>query len=370
MKRGKYYSDFKNITAQEWLYRTFKMNFSNAQYQEDRLYFPDISLTLEVIIPESQQEDMIHILFLFSHPDLFEPIMDVFNGYGNTFQEQLESIACHALHFIIPTVLDSLSFVGKKTLSAFVLQQEHIFEIHCGNLYLNGNIKNSKLPDLWKRYQDDITKRLGTKNIYWVRFYAEGDSYQVSINGQELLELTEDLEIYLSSPEFQQIDSLKQIIMLIQIPETRISYPFTRWDIQKYTLEAIHLFETEDYDSVYDKLFSLVQDESLTLELFYLIPELYCGIIFSDIPSTEEFYLYDSDMKLVYPSQLRSYQHIKWAIYEYIEEENPSQEQIMSVIGVSSRSHAMDAALESGSNLEDITMASFAIPISEGYVVR
>ena len=240
-----------------------------------------------------------------------------------------------------------------------MLHQEHIFEIHCGNLYLNGNIKDGKLPDLWERYQKDITKRLGTKNIYWIRFY-----------GQELFELTEDLEIYLSSPEFQQIDSLKQIIMLIQIPETRISYPFTRWDIQKYTLEAIHLFETEDYDSVYDKLFSLVQDESLTLELFYLIPELYCGIIFSDIPSTEEFYLYDSDMKLVYPSQLRSYQHIKWAIYEYIEKETPSQEQIMSVIGVSSRSHAMDAALESGSNLEDITMASFAIPISEGYVVR
>ena len=66
-----------------------------------------------MIIPESQQENMIHILFLFSHPDLFEPIMDVFNGYGDTFQEQLESIACHALHFIIPTVLDSLSFVGK-----------------------------------------------------------------------------------------------------------------------------------------------------------------------------------------------------------------------------------------------------------------
>lgn len=374
MRRGKYCLDFENITKAEWFYRTFMMNFKDVEYQENGLYFPNISLKLQVIVPETQ-EDSIKAFFVFTHPDFFEPMIDAINGYGNTISEQLKSIVYHVLYSVIPVILDSLSSTSKNTLSAFILEQEHIFEIHCGNLYLNGDIKNNRLPDFWTRYQNDIIKRLGTKNIYWIKFYADrrqlNTDCEVSINDEIILDLTSNLKQYLSSSDFDGIDVLKQVIMLVQIPKTRISYPFTRIDITKFTSEAIHLFESGlEYDSIYDRLFSIIQDEHLALELFYLIPELYCGIIFPSVPCTEAFYLYDSDTHLIYPSQLRSYQHIEKTIYEHIQEDKPSQEEIMNVIGVSSRLHAMNAALEKGSDLKDVTMASFAIPTSGFYIVR
>ena len=164
--------------------------------------------------------------------------------------------------------------------------------------------------------------------------------------------------------------------MFYQKDDTYTPPVFTKEQIVTYTKKAIHMYEKcedkEEYKKLRVQLIKLCKDESLGMELFGFIPELYCKHVFSDLECGEQLFLIRKGEPTVelYQSQVRSFSYIDETIRKYLKNEEPSQELIEQIAQFSANYRAIQKALDEGDDIKELYTPGIGYFVKENYILR
>ncbi len=332
-----------------------KLRFSNCGGLTMRVEFPDL---------EGPQFRMEAIL---EHPDFFGPLVESTAGVVEGDEGKARYAARQIADSVLDALLPALRGEGEWTAPVELWGKTHRFQANVSGVLLTNAQEPPERRDLWSRMEEAVLNCLGSQKVYWVKLYLAnlggGDtSCEVRINGWVVPELTETLvQIAKSWPlEGVPVKSAKQYIVLVQSPETCPKCPYTWNQVKDLTRQAIRLFESgTEYNSIPEELDRRSPDASLTEDVFGFLPELMAQTVLPQMKITSQFSIHRDRLGAVsvWFTQCRAWAPIYSAIMDHFQEDHPSKDQIMSIVGTSAMLHGLNNALNSGSKVEELMLS-------------
>lgn len=369
------------IFPEEWMYRTICMNMEGAELQKDCVFVPKTGMKIRAEFWQSQPQ-MLQMELHCSHPDFTDEIEEFLVAPGADIMQQLQELADQTMELILSPLLRGLSSDTGEKKTVTLLGTEHSFSVSRSNImsrFRDREAVEKQVPSegLFNRFETEILAHVGRKNNYWIKLYEShfGDEIncEVRINNRIVPELTalltEDVKKY-AVTDWDQ----KQTVLLLQDKKTRMDQPFTAAQVREYAVQAIHMFAGKvQYDDIYDQILKMTGDESLSCELFFLLPEIFCLYCIQDMNTSSRQILLcssgESDHPAVYESQIGCYNWICEAVERYLSEERPDNSVLLEIINLSSSAKAISAAIQNGSDLTNLRQI-LAVSVPDGYVLR
>lgn len=350
----------------------------NCEYNILNFYSLNLKITLFL---SAQNEGVANASFVISHPESDDDIVESVAAVGKNNTEALEKVAESFYITVLKSLLKVLDSSKKKTLQTILNGKKHLFH-KCESeiLYVGYRKIEEGYQNLYDLLKDDIAKYLGTKKLYLIKIYAafSVDEYicEVRINGIIVPSLTEKITGYAKTWKEQgNYYTEKQCIIFLQDDTTFEVCPFTKKQVTDYTKILIKLFEKVENDDmyydVYDEALKMTDNRSLAADLFYLIPEIYCKIGFSELKFMETIILVKNNgtTEKLCCYQMRNYTYIEEGIYNYLEDESPDNDRMFKVITLSARYNGLAKAVSEGSRLEDMKLGMIGIPVEDDYIL-
>ena len=342
----------------------------------NRLAFPSCGgLTMAVSFPELDGPRF-QMEARLEHPDFFGPLIETTAGAAEDDGDKARFAARQIVDSVLDALLPALRGEGEETPPVQLWGRTHRFRASVSGVLLMYAQQPPEGQDLWSRMADAVTACLGSKPVYWVKLYMAhlGDgttSCEVRINGWVVPELTETLtQLAKSWPlEGQPMRSAKQYVVLVQEEATRTSCPYTWEDARDLTREAIRLFENGTaYNDIPKELEKSARTPSLAEDVFRFMPELMTSTLLPGAKATSQFTLQPEGKapQTVWFTQCRTWDPVYTAICDHLNQDQPSREQLMKIVGTSAMSHALSNALNAGSKMEDLVLSQ-AFLVSGGY---
>lgn len=370
-----------SISMEEWMYETICMNVEGAQ---NRGEFVEISGTELKVWAEffPPQPQMLQMALHCSHPEFTDEVEEFLVGPGDDTIRQLQDLAGQVMGLVLEPVLAVLTAGEKEQKIIRLDEKEHLFHPGVSNTISrcrNRESMEKHVPrqGLFERFGQEILEHVGRKNNYWIKLYEShfGNEIncEVRINNRIVPELTALLTEDVQNCAAMDWDQ-KQTVFLLQDPSTRTACPFTAKQVQEYAGQAIHMLAGEvPYDDIYGHLLKLTKDESLSFELLYLLPEIFCFRCLPDFNTCQrKILLYRPGQReslALRESQIGSYNWMEAAVERYLAEERPDNSVLLQIINLSSSAGALSAAMEKGSSLKN-GRHFIALNAPEHYVLR
>ena len=342
------------------------------------------------VIPEHQiyiyadilggDETMVQIVFQIHHESLEDPIIDPVCGLGMNYEECIKDACDNFNRHDIKLLIGALEKDKTQTVIIKTLEN-HAFDFYASKVSLHGKREGIMIESFWDMLQEQILKRLGNKHCYWIKIYCakmgRKSDVEVRINDVLSKELSDLLKDYVNN--WDCIDAYhteKQSFLFYQKDDTYTPPVFTKEQIVTYTKKAIQMYEKcedkEAYKKLRIQLIKLCKDESMGMELFGFIPELYCKHVFSDLECGEQLFLIRKGEPTVelYQSQVRSFSYIDETIRKYLKNENPSQALIEQIAQFSANYRAIQKALDDGDDIKELYTPGIGYFVKENYILR
>lgn len=366
---------------EEWLYETIKGYADDAIYTMEGVELKEEGLCLWAEFYQ-QNPQVMQMSLHCSHESFTDDIEEFLISTGPDRDKQLEGLAAQITGLVLEPVLHGLSRRSGTSEEVMVMDEPHRFYVCESDTVCRFKSREefqSQVPDksLWLRFKDQILPFIGKKRNYWIKLYQShfGDSVfcEVRINNRVVHELTEILEQDVRQYEVTDWEQ-KETCFLIQDPETSIEYPYTARQVRRYSRQAIELFASEiGYDDIYSVLAEVTGDDSLSADLFHLIPEIFCFLCFPDADRIHKEFLLrregEKKSSMVYATQLSAYGWCEEAIEKYLSEERPEREIIGKIINYSSTAKALSPIIQKGGSVKGLKHA-LLLPVPEDYVLR
>lgn len=342
----------------------------------ERLAFPNCGgLTLTVSFPELDGPRF-QMEARLEHPDFFGPLIETTAGAAESDGDKARFAARQLVDSVLEALLPALHGEGRETAPVKLWGRTHRFRASASGILLMCAQQPPEGRDLWSRMEDAVLACLGSKPVYWVKLYlchlGDGStSCEARINGWVVPELTEPLTRLAESwpTEGAPMKSAKQYIVLVQEEATRVECPYTWEEARDLTREAIRLFESgAAYDSIPEELEKSARVPSLAEDVFRFLPELMTSTLLPGAKASSQFTLQPKgkEPQSVWFTQCRAWDPVYTAICDHLNQDQPSREQLMKIVGTSAMSHALSNALNAGSKMEDLVLAQ-AFLVSSGY---
>ncbi len=369
------------ISPEEWMRRVICMNMEGAELQKDCVFVPETGMKIWTEFWQSQPQ-MLQMALHCSHPEFTDEIEEFLVAPGDDITQQLQELADQVMELVLIPVLSGLSGGAGEKKTVTLLGTEHSFSVgrsHIMSRFRDQEAVEKQVPSegLFNRFETEVLAHVGRKNNYWIKLYEShfGDEIncEVRIKNRIIPELTalltEDVKKY-AVTDWDQ----KQTVLLWQDKETRVEQPFTAAQVKEYAGQAIHLFaEKIEYDDIYDRILRMTGDESLSCELFFLLPEIFCLYCIQDMETSSRRILLCSpgkqDPPAVHESQIGCYNWLCEAVERYLSEERPDNSVLLEIINLSSSAKAISAAIQNGSDLKNLRQV-LAVSVPDGYVLR
>lgn len=366
---------------EEWLYQTISDYAGEAVYTMEGVELRDQGLCLWADF-NHQNPQVLQMVLHCSHGDFIEDIEELLISSGPDLKKQLAGLKSQVTGLVLEPILHGLSRQSGTPEEIIVMGNRHRFyacESDTRCRFKDKEEFQSQVPDksLWLRFKEQILLYIGGKRHYWIKLYQShfGDSYfcEVRINNRLVYELTELLEEDVKQYEVTDWEQ-KETVFLYQDVETSVESPFTARQVRQYARQAIGFFtEDIDYDEVYSRLLKLTEDESLSADLFHLIPEIFCFLCLPDADTLKkEFLLHREGEKrshMVHQTQISAYSWCEEAVEKYLSIEKPERDTIGKIINLSSTAKALSPMLQKGGSLKGLKHA-LLLPVPENYVLR
>jgi hypothetical protein len=292
------------------------------------------------------------------------------NGVASFASNVLEAITCSFYDTHNPE-LDFETMPGNSL---------HIWHPKIGVLHTQGycdinTVDNNRIFNMLK---DDIIPRLGTKRFYWVKVYISRQSdgkviTQCTFNNEPFLIAQQKMEKYAESWNTgNQFKGEKQFILIRQCDKTWSQGKYNYENLKKLVFGTIELFEnclTEaEGDLLFERIAKLTGDADLAIELYSLVPEIYCEITLPEVQYSDEITLIrpDGSKTNVFKSQLSSLTYIKRLVRDNLQL-GFDKEKYNRVLFQSATFNAINNALNQGSKLENLVISPLAIIVTEDY---
>lgn len=345
-----------------------------AALEGETLRFPDCGgLTMRVEFPDLDGPQF-RMEAILEHPEFFGPLVESTAGVVEGDEGKARYAARQIADSVLDALLPALRGEGEMTPPVELWGETRRFRASVSGVLLTNAQEPPERRDLWSRMEEAVLGCLGTQKVYWVKLYLAhlggGDtSCEVRINGWVVPELTETLvQIAKSWPlEGAPARMAKQYVVLVQ--DGAPACPYTWEQVEDLTRQAIRLFEGgTEYDSILEKLEGLSPDPSLAEDVFGFLPELMAQTVLPQVKVTSQFSISREGhgQSQVWFTQCRAWAPVYSAIAGHLQEDRPSKDQIMSIVGTSAMFHGLNNALNGGSKIEDLLM-SRAFMVSEGY---
>ena len=362
-------------TLEALVLRCIAKQAPGAVLDGERLVFPNcggLSMTVSFPVldgPRFQMEVRLE------HPDFFGPLLETTAGAAESDEEKARFASRQILDSVLEALFPALRGEGEPTVPVTLWGKTHRFRASVSGVLLMCAQEPPGGQDLWSRMSTAVTACLGSKPVYWVKLYLAnlGDdiSCEVRINGWIVPELTETLNTLARSwtLDGKPMKSAKQYVVLVQEEYNRISCPYTWEEARDLTRKAIHLFESGmEYEKIPKVLEESAKTPALAEDVFRFMPELMTSTLLPGAKASSRFSLHPEgrEPQTVWFTQCRAWDPVYTAIHDHLEQDHPSREQLMKIVGTSAMSHALSNALNAGSKVEDLVLSQ-AFLVSKDY---
>lgn len=350
-------------------------NILDNVIKDNGLYFSDIKMKLTLKILE-QEDNVLQMGVNIKFPNFSEDLNDIVVGFGQTTKQRLEMAVENVLYSIIKVVINSLIYESKETLYSKLIDKKHNFMVYKSDVILQEKYEKKALLNLWDLYKNDIMSYIGAKEFYLIKIYASNNNSdiicEVRINGEEIPDLSKKVSLDVRDWNEKGFHVCKQFVVLRQDMKTRLENPYSKEQIKKFIKEAIKIFESGiEYDKVLDKIYNIIEDNSMAVEFSSLIPEIYCKELFYEPEYSDNVIISKCNKNYeLHKTQIRNYKYIEDVIYEHLQNDIPSKQQMYNAISVSATSKAIAQSLENGSSLKDLYISDLAYFVEDDYIVR
>lgn len=339
-----------------------------------------------VICPGVSQvrEGFASLFFQVKHPSFEEPFFDMSASVGKDVSEAIKkavaSFLCSALccvrHLVAGEYKRELvsSFCGAR-------QRWDVSESCIVSLNLGETPGHLPREGYWELIADKLQDHLGNRKHYWIKVYAskqqdENVVCECRVNNVVSEELTREITAFAAEWEVSDVlESDKQFFVFTKRESDLAPYPYTRDEIYDFTDRAVTLFgaaDTEEKkDCLSEEIEKMTGDSSLGAELYCFLPEICAQNAFPEASYGERLTIQQGERKQeLYLDQLASYRFIQQRVLEGFSQGIYDQEVYQKLVYSSATVNALSNALNNGSKLEDIYMASLCYMLPNDYTVR
>ena len=327
--------------------------------------------TIDVKIGRRDEKDgikLVQVVFLVSHDDFDEPIIDPVDAQGKDEAEAVH-MAVEIFYGGLWHPLDQSMF--KKSpieVSAQFLGQHYTYDMYAQSIVRIG-VQDKEPTMLVGFLQNEIPKYLGSKKYYWLRIYLakhkDRQIIEVRVNGSVCNELSEKFRPYVDAWDASEhFICEKQYAIFVQTEDDKC--PFTKETVMKgakYAIEKMVAIKSpEEYNEMTKGLQELVGNNALAAEIRIFIPEILAKLTLGYKEGDALFIITDDGNIGIRKTQLRSYFYLQQAILEFINT-RPPQEAVQQIVYNSVAFREMRKAIETAKeNGQEIKPGDLYVP--------
>ncbi|MBR4510445.1 MAG: hypothetical protein IKP25_07200 [Ruminococcus sp.] len=341
--------------------------------------------TIDVKIGRRDEKDgikLVQVVFLVSHDDFDEPIIDPVDAQGKDEAEAVH-MAVEIFYGGLWHPLDQSMF--KKSpieVSAQFLGQHYTYDMYAQSIVRIG-VQDKEPTMLVGFLQNEIPKYLGSKKYYWLRIYLakhkDRQIIEVRVNGSVCNELGEKFRPYVDAWDASEhFICEKQYAIFVQRGDDPCPYKKEVYtNAAKFAIEKmVKIKNREDYEAMADELVKVAGDKAVASEIRIFIPEILAKLTLG-YQEGDSLFLIEGDenseegtSKIEFrKTQLRSYFYLQQVILEYLNT-RPPQEDVQNIVFNSVAFRELRKAKEQGHDPKDLYVPGTAYKIAEpGYTV-
>ncbi|MEG2507316.1 MAG: DUF6348 family protein, partial [Longicatena sp.] len=329
----------------------------------------------------AMKDNVVTVAFQLHHEALAEPILESVVASGNTSEEALveatRSFYEHILKLYIKSLEEPVSTVQVESAA----QVDHYYHVYRSDVFGLGRRIGSLEGDFWDMLKSEIMPYLKDQKTYWIKVFASKNKNnvicEVRFNGIEMNELSETLLTYASEWECASAYyTEKQYLLLIQEDRSYLNQRVSKEKIVGYCKKTMKLFEKckskEDYVNVRKQIYKITKDNTLTSELYGIIPEIYCKHMYPKVEFGHKLFILEKGKKTKEYEQkeLYSFEYIEDSVLLHLRLDKVDQDIVKQVTQFSSNARAIRKALAQGNSVEELMIPGIGYYVQEGYEVR
>lgn len=367
-----------NLTNDKKVIEMLKTKIKHSKFKDENLYLKDMDLTIEAHVSQINKT-FIQVIFVLKNKVFDEDLFECIGANGENLNSAMENAIDNFLLTTLYVVTNALTNQKGEKFKVKYYDKVNEFTLYKNPIISQGNEKGVKTIDYWNLIRKEIEKRLGNKRIYYIKVYASKSgnltNCECKINGKVNISISQIVNKYIDKWNIgEAIYYEKQSFILIQENKTYRPYSFSKMHINHIIMKVLDLYKKcdseEKYNNLYTEIFNFCKDSSLTTELFFFIPEIFCELMFSKVKYSEEIILLRGNEKIqLFKEQIMSYNFIYDMIEKTIKSGYFKNEEITNIVFKSSLFNSINKALNSGNNIENLYMVPLAFNVDKNYKV-
>lgn len=338
----------------------------------------DIYVYADVV---SLRDNVAQIVYQLHHGWLDEPIMESMAAVGTSLEDAIHQAAASFYENVLSLYIQAVEQPISAQRVRVMTGEPHDYYIYRGHINGVGEREGILEGDFWDMLQEEIPSCLSNQKAHWVKIFTSRNKdniiCEVRINNKEISSLSEKMIRYAENWVCKDdYHTEKQGILLVQDTGSYVEYEYSKDEIIMFTDKAIAMFDAclnrEDYLDIRKSIYKMTKDESLTHEIFFLIPELYCMYAYPEVEFGEKLFLVRKNEKTreIQRSQLFSFTYINEAVERHFRMEKPTEDILERVLQFSANARAIEKAVGEGCAMEELLIPGMGILIPKDYKLR
>lgn len=300
--------------------------------------------TIDIRVGKIEEKDdvkLMQVLFVVSHDEFDEPLIDPVDAQGKTFEEAAK-MAVDIFYGGVWHPLDQALMKKAPTrVPVTYLKQHYEFEMFAQSIVRIGAGEKGQPIMLIGFILNEMPKYLGSKKYYWVRIYLakhkDREIIEVRINGSVCSELSKFFTEYVRSWDAENTFICeKQYAIFVQRDDDKC--PFTKETVvngANFVLDKlVNVKNQDDYQAMTTELEEMIGDKNLAAEIRIFVPEIMAKMTLG-YREGDSLFLIEGDNKIEFKkTQLRSYFYVQQAVIEFLSK-RPEQEVVQEIVSKS-----------------------------------
>ncbi|AOR23363.1 DUF6348 family protein [Clostridium taeniosporum] len=367
-----------NLSNDQKVIRALKNKVRDSEIKDENLYIKDIDLIIETHVSQINK-DFIQVIFILKNKVFDEDLFECSGGIGSNLNDAIESAVDNFLLSSLSGITHALKNEKGDKFKIKYYDEINEFTLYKSCLVVQGDGECRKTIDYWDTLGEEIKKRLGNKRVYYVKVYVskigELINCECRINGKVNVSLSKIINKNINNWDIEStLYSEKQIFILIQTNNTYVPYSFNKMHVSNIIINALDLYKQcdsdEKYSNLYTEIFNFCVDNTLTTDLFYFIPEIFCEFMFPEVKYSDEIIILKGNEKVqLFKEQIMSYNFIHDIAEKTIKGGYFKNNEIMNIVFKSSLFNSINRALNSGSKMERICTEPLAFNVRDDYKI-
>lgn len=357
-----------------------KTKFGKGDIVNDSIIFNEIDLEFKILKLESTSQ-LTRIDFSLVLEKYNQDIKDTMLAIGYNEDDTIQKLAEQIITLILTPMFDTIN--SNELIEHCIYNDKSEFTTSKSDVVItgevDGDISAKVYPDgAYDIIKDYIMEYIGFNKVYLVNMliattYVDTNVI-VKVNGERIEKLSNILTQKAKSLDIKSIYySEQQTFILRQKGETNMPFDYNliKDTCFKVAMPLLEVATESNYESIFDNIQAEIGDENIARDIFLLVPEILCEIIFENSTEFEDkITLVDGDkLTEIRCIQLRLYSYIKTALTDYLIEFSPSREAILNAYSFSARYNCIAKALINQTDLSKLANISLALQVSKNHKI-